>query len=78
MLGKKLKNHRIKIMNLTLKDAAKKVGLSAVYVSEIEKGFKNPRNGKTLNKLAIGYGLELEDILIWLLEDIRLEVLNDD
>lgn len=41
LLGNKIKELRLD-MGLTLKDFAEKIGSSASYVSEVERGVKNP------------------------------------
>lgn len=55
-LGDQIRYYR-SINNLTLKDIANKTDLSVSFVSEIERGRRNPSLGN-LNKLAAALGVE--------------------
>jgi transcriptional regulator with XRE-family HTH domain len=73
MLGKELKRIRVDVMDKTLADISKSSGFAPVYLSEIERGLKIPRNGCTLKKLSVGYNVHFDKILEWFLEDIKQE-----
>jgi transcriptional regulator with XRE-family HTH domain len=62
LLGKRLREARIKI-NIMQKEAAQKIGISNVALSQYEKGIRNP-DPNTLSKLADLYGVSVD----WLLE----------
>jgi len=61
ILGERLREARLKA-NLMQKDAAKKIGISNVTLSQYEKGIRNP-DPNTLIKLANLYGVSID----WLL-----------
>lgn len=67
-IGDKLREIRLK-KNLSLREAAEKVGLSHTYLNALEKG-RDPRTGKPMNpsartlvRIAEGYGIPLEELL---------------
>lgn len=67
-IGGKLREMRIQ-RNLSLREAAEKVGISHTYLSALEKGHDvrtgrpvNPST-KTLVRIANGYGIPVEDLL---------------
>ena len=76
MVGKLLKDLRVDNM-LTLKDVAVLTGFSQVYLSEIERGNKTPKNGNSLKKLSIGYNIPFDDLLNALMQEIKQEAKSD-
>lgn len=67
-IGDKLREIRLK-KNLSLREAAEKVGLSHTYLNALEKGH-DPRTGRAMNpsartlvRIAEGYGIPLEELL---------------
>ncbi|MBC9786580.1 helix-turn-helix domain-containing protein [Heliobacterium chlorum] len=46
---------------LTLTELGKKVGVSAAYLSELERGFKTPSD-KLIMELAVLYEIDIEDL----------------
>lgn len=73
MLDILLRDKRINILKLTLKEISKNIGFSYVYLSKIERGEKIPRNGITLMKLSNGYKISIDNILNELMKDIKIE-----
>ncbi|MDA3812359.1 MAG: helix-turn-helix transcriptional regulator [Spirochaetaceae bacterium] len=53
-LSELMRSERIK-QGMTLDVASEKVGISKVYLSDIERGKKRPLKKETLEKLAIGF-----------------------
>lgn len=76
MLGKQLRRKR-EIIQEPLKEIKERCGLSIMYLSEIEREKKIPRNGCSLKKLSEGYNEPFETVLAWFLEDIRDEGNNE-
>ncbi|MEW6230614.1 MAG: helix-turn-helix transcriptional regulator [Bacillota bacterium] len=67
-IGDRLREIRVK-RNLSLREAAEKVGISHTYLNALEKGH-DPRTGRlanpstrTLVRIAKGYGIPLEELL---------------
>ncbi|MCS0827447.1 helix-turn-helix domain-containing protein [Cytobacillus firmus] len=55
-VGKELRDYR-NDRNYTLRDASDKIGISENYLSEIERGLKNP-NDDIIRNMAVLYGLD--------------------
>ena len=49
----------------TMKDLAKALGVSIVYISDIELGHRNPPTGEKLDKMADFLGVSRDDITEW-------------
>ncbi|MGE5572679.1 MAG: helix-turn-helix domain-containing protein [Bacteroidota bacterium] len=66
--GDRLREIRVK-KNLSLREAAEKVGISHTYLNALERGYE-PRTGRPVNPsartlvlIAKGYGIPLEELL---------------
>ena len=69
MLSELLKKTR----DISLKQMAMHTGYSQVYLSDIERGMRIPKNGQTLKKLAKAYGIPFDVILDCIKDHIKLE-----
>lgn len=61
-LGNALRHARTS-QNLTLREAANKMGISPAYLSEIETGKKAPDNNEKITLFAKFYGLDEPDLM---------------
>lgn len=62
MIGEVIRVTRRAKNDMTIEDLSKKSQVSKSYITEIEKGKKKPSNN-ILNKLSIGFDLDIEDLL---------------
>ena len=53
----------------SLKDLADAVGVSVVYISDIERGHRNPPHGDKLYKMADFFHLERKEVEEWALKE---------
>lgn len=60
-------SHRV-LQRKTLREVAKDIGVSAAYLSEIERGKRFPVKGQVVSKIADYYDIKKDDLLslIWL------------
>jgi len=73
-IGKALWMIRNNELNILQIEAAKKIGITQSYLSQIEDGFKNPSQ-KVLEKICYAYGIPMA-IVIWMAtypEDVQKE-----
>lgn len=64
MIGDILRTIRVANENMSIKDAANKIGISAAYISEIEQGNKQ-FSLNTLKKFSSVYNVPLSKIMLW-------------
>ena len=62
LFGSKIKSLR-KLLNMSLKQAEEKSGVSNAFISMIERGKRGVPNIEILEKLAVAYGISLQDML---------------
>lgn len=73
MLGKELRRVRVEVKKETLREVSRVCGLTITYLSDIERGRKVPKNGQSLKKLCLGYNVNFDSIISWLVADIKKE-----
>ena len=61
-LGERLRRHRVDELGLTLRDLANRMDVAAMYVSQIERGKRQPRKEATLEAIAQAYALPFSEI----------------
>ena len=62
MIGYVLKLIRTANENMTIREAADKIGIAQSFVTELENGNRNPSQ-KTLEKISLAYGIPISKIL---------------
>ena len=61
-LHTQLRQRRVSDLKLTLKQIAERMGASAVYVSDIERGNRRPLRPDVLANIAAAYDMDLERV----------------
>ena len=62
-LPTELRRRRVEQLELTLKDIAELMNVTAVYVSDIERGNRRPLKRSVLRKIAEAYQMDPERVL---------------
>ena len=62
--GERVRKIRERSMQ-SMSDAARALGISLVYYSDIERGRRNPPMGEKLEKLANFLGLPVKEVELW-------------
>jgi len=61
----------------TLLEVADQLGISAMYLSELENGKKLPVNSKVIPKLAEYYGLNMDNLNVLIAEERKQMIANE-
>ena len=69
--GTKIYDLRVNGKNETLRTVAFALGISAMYLSELETGVKMPVRSKVIPKIAEYYNQDVEELKCLLQEDIK-------
>lgn len=74
IIGERIRNLRIELLNISQEDFAKKINLDRTYMSKIEAGKQN-LTLETLNKICDGLGITMKELFDF--EAVQKEVGND-